>query len=118
MPIPKIREIPRSNKPSIKSQSTSKFADKLSKNGLNGPYVANLRKPAVGDEPESQVLSGVVANPKPNNLSKKAQRKVHPIARRSTASKRDEEEFFIKNIFSYSLCLNFAYCQVGIFLKT
>src|SRR3989344_896153 len=75
---------PTKSKPSIKSQSTRATPARPLNNASNGPRVAFKRKPEVGEPPFIQAFSDLVANPSPNNLSTKAQRKIRPIARRST----------------------------------
>ena len=49
-----------------------------------GPFTED-KKPRVGDPPFNHEFSGRVENPKPNSLSKKAQRNMNPREMRSRA---------------------------------
>src|SRR3989344_633539 len=51
----------------------------------NGPLAAIFKNPVVGEPPMSQLLSLAVAYPKPNSLSRKAQRNTEPSAMRRSA---------------------------------
>ena len=77
--IPKTKAIPTLRSPSMKRKSTIGFPARLWKKSAKGPYVAFFKYPNVGEKPSIQALSGGVAKPNPNNLSKNAQRKINPI---------------------------------------
>ena len=50
------------------------FPERLLKSGASGPSGAFARNPVVGETPASHDLPDSVAKPRPNNLSKNAQR--------------------------------------------
>ena len=74
---------PTKRSPNINSQSTTATPAKLWKISAKGPFTPKERKPVVGDPPCIHALSGAVANPSPNVLSKNAQRKTKLIEKRS-----------------------------------
>lgn len=85
-PIPTTTATPMPSIPSMKSTSLAGLA-MLAKNDLSGPVTESLlRKPWLGVPPLIQARSAGVENPRPKVLSKKAQRKMKPVASRSTAS--------------------------------
>jgi hypothetical protein len=60
---------------------------------LNGPTTAGLpRNPWLGVPPWIHAEALAVEYPSPNDLSRKAQRKMNPVASRSTASDRRPAE--------------------------
>lgn len=81
--IPKTNAAPTPSNPNINNQSTKGFPARPWKKSAKGPYVAFLRYPNVGEAPASHAFEGTVAKPKPNVLSKKAHKKITPIATRS-----------------------------------
>ena len=87
-PIPSMTARPIPSIPSMKSTSVAGLAIPAKK-GCSGPVTASLpRKPWLGVPPLTQARSTGVENPSPNVLSRKAHRKMNPMARRRMARAR------------------------------
>lgn len=85
-PIPSITAAPMPSIPAMKRTSDAGLAI-AAKNGLRGPTTESpSRNPWLGVPPLTQARSMGVEKPSPNVLSRNAQRKIQPVASRSTAS--------------------------------
>ena len=72
IPIPKINANPIRSRASINNQSVKPLPPIALKIFVNGPLAPLARNPNVGEPPLIHALSGAVAKPHPNSLSKKA----------------------------------------------
>ena len=100
MNIPRINDKPINRSPNINNQSIIGFPARLLNIMLKGPLEAKLINPWAGDTPNNQAFLDSVANPRPNNLSKKAHNKISP-SEILVISKR-YCSFFILSLFLFS----------------